>query len=131
MNLVHCFGGKDFMTALRIIHMTFDIFLRLCPIQIQKYTIHIDPLADCRVQLKFQFVSPQFYLSYKYEGHATYRTEPIVQKETKFLQSFFFQQVRLIQNAYHLFMLATVYALDLLLAPMFGIAMVERASNLS
>ena len=73
MDLVHCFGGKDFLAALCIIHVAFDIFFCLCPVQTRKCTIHIDPLADRCVPLKFQLVIPQFCLPYEYDGHGTYR----------------------------------------------------------
>ena len=95
--------------------MAFDILFCLCPVQMRECTVHIDPLADRRVPLKFQLVIPQFCLPYEHDGHGTYRIEPVVQKETEFLQCFFLQQVRLIQNAYHLFMLDNVDDLDLLL----------------
>ena len=64
MDLVHCFGCKDLLAAFRIIHMAFDILFCLCPVQMRECTVHIDPLADRRVPLKFQLVVPQFCLPY-------------------------------------------------------------------
>ena len=63
IDLVEGFFCKKFLLTTGIIQMTSDVFFTFRPVQMRKYTVHINTLADCSVTLKFQFCCPELGLS--------------------------------------------------------------------
>ena len=55
IDFIKSFLRKQLLLASGIVQVTANVFFTFRPIQVRKYTVHINTLADCRVTLKFQF----------------------------------------------------------------------------